>query len=73
MMGVHINVPYYMFGDNSSASNGVSIPQYKISNKHLGICYHVVREASLYGIWRVGFVKYNITDLITKILSGTAK
>jgi len=75
MLGVPILGPAYIFGDNKSVVNGASIPECKISKKHLGICYHAVREASAQGVWRVGFIKgkYNIADSLTKILSGTVK
>ena len=75
MMDVAINGPAYIFGYNMSVVNGASIPQWKISKKHPGICYHDVLEASVAGIWRLGFVKgkYKITDCLTKIISGNAK
>ena len=75
MMGVPINGPAYMFGDNKSVVSGAPILQYNISKKHLEICYCAIQEASSAVIWRVGFVKgkYNITDCLTKILLGTVK
>lgn len=75
MMGVPLSGPALMFGDNKSVVNGASIPEAKLNKKHLGICYHAVREASAAGVWKVGFVKgeYNIADSLTKILSGTQK
>ena len=75
MMGVPLGGPAVVFGDNKSVVNGASIPEAKLSKKHLGICYHAVREASAAKIWKVGFVKgkYNIANCLTKILSGTQK
>ena len=75
MLGVPLSGPTLIFGDNQSVVNGASIPECKINKKHLGICYHAVREASAAGIWRVGFIKgkYNIADSLTKILSATIK
>ena len=75
MMGVPIAGPAIVFGDNKSVVQGASIPESKLSKKHLGICYHAAREASAAGIWKVGFVKgkFNIANCLTKILSGTAK
>ena len=75
MMDVASNGPAYMIGYNMGVVNGASIPQWKISKKHPGICYHDVLEASAAGIWRLGFVKgkYKITDFLTKIISGNVK
>ena len=74
-MGVPIAGPAIVFGDNKSVVQGASVPESKLSKKHLGICYYASREASAAGIWKVGFVKgkYNIANCLTKILSGTAK
>ena len=38
------------------------------TKKHLGICYHAVREASVAGIWKVGFTKgiHNIANCTQK-------
>ena len=74
MLGVPIDGPAVVWCDNQTVVNGASVPEAKLSKKHLGICYHAVREASAAKIWQVGFVpgKYNIADCLTKILSGTA-
>ena len=42
-MGVLINEPEIVFGDNKSVVNGTSTPQSKLSKKHIGICYHYIR------------------------------
>ena len=75
MLGVPLAGPAIVFGDNKSVVNGASIPEAKLSKKHLGICYHAIREASAAGIWKVGFTKGadNIANCLTKILSGTQK
>ena len=75
MLGVPLAGPAVVFGDNKSVVNGASIPEAKLSKKHLGICYHAVREASAAGVWKVGFTKGvdNIANCLTKILSGTQK
>ena len=64
-----------MWCDNKSVANGAAVPEAKLNKKHLGICYHAVREASAAGIWMVGFThgKHNIADMLTKILSGFKK
>ena len=59
--------------DVGRADDCAKVPEAKLSKKHLGICYHAVREASAAKIWQVGFIKgkHNIADCLTKILSGT--
>ena len=75
MVGLPILGPACVWGDNKGVVNSASIPETRITKKHIGICYHVVREASAQGIWKVGFYNgvNNIVDCLTKILSGTAK
>ena len=75
MMGVPLDGPAVVWCDNKSVANGASVPEAKLNKKHLGICYHAVREASAAGLWMVGFThgKHNIADMLTKILSGFKK
>ena len=75
MMGVPIDGPAVVWCDNKSVANGAAVPEAKLNKKHLGICYHAVREASAAGVWMVGFThgKHNIADMLTKILSGIKK
>ena len=58
-----------------SVVNSASIPEYKLSKKHLGVCYHAVMEEYAAFIWKVGFVKvtHNIANCLTKNLYVTAK
>jgi len=73
MMGVPLDGPAVVWCDNQSVAKGAAVPEAKLNKKHLGICYHAVREASAAKIWQVGFIKgeHNIADCLTKILSGT--
>ena len=75
MLGVPLVGPAIVFGDNQSVVNGASIPENKLNKKHLGICYHAVREATAAGVWKVGFTKGvdNIANCLTKILTGAMK
>ena len=58
-----------------SVFNGDSNSHFKISKKHMIICYHGAREDLAAGIWRVWFVKgkHIIADFLTNILYGTTK
>ncbi len=73
VLGVPLTGPAVCWCDNQSVANGASIPENKLNKKHLGTCYHAVRETSAAGIWEVGFIKgeWNIADCLTKVLSGT--
>ena len=75
MMGIPIDGPAVVWCDNKTVVNSAAVSKVTLTKKHLGICYHAVREASAAGIWQVGFIKgmYNIADCLTKILSGTVK
>ena len=50
-MGVPIYEPDIVLGDNTIVLNGGSIPEPKLSKKHLGICYHTVGEEYAFEIW----------------------
>ena len=56
MLGVPIDGPAVVWCDNQSVANGAAVPEAKLNKKHLGICYHAVREASAAKIWQVGFI-----------------
>ena len=44
-MGVMIDVPTYVYGDNMSVIHNTSKPESVLKNKSNSICYHFVREA----------------------------
>ena len=45
MLGVPLDGPSYMFGDNLSVINSSSIPDDTLKKKHNALNYHRVREA----------------------------
>ena len=45
MMGVPIDGPTYIYGDNKSVVNNTSRPESTLKKKSNSICYHFVREA----------------------------
>ena len=53
---VSIDGPAVVWCDNQSVANGAAVPEAKLNKKHLGVCYHAVREASAAKIWQVGFI-----------------
>jgi hypothetical protein len=74
MMGIPIDGPAWMFGDNSSVITSSNIPHSNLNKRHNALSYHRVREAIaaeiLHFIHMDG--KYNPSDILTKFL-GWAK
>ena len=72
MMGIAINGPSYVYGDNKSVLINSSEPDSVLRKKSISIAYNFVREGSAADEWRVSYVdtKRNIADLLTKPLGG---
>jgi hypothetical protein len=71
MMGIPIDGPSWMFGDNQSVITSSNIPHSNLNKRHNALSYHRVREAIsaqiLYFIHIDG--KLNPSDVLTKFLS----
>ena len=72
MMGVPIDGPVNRFCDNDSVVKNVTNPASTLTKKHNAITYHKVRESVAADIQRIAYEpgKYNVADLLTKILVG---
>ena len=70
MMGVPIDGPSYVFGDNMSVLYNTSNPESTLKKKSNSIAYHLVRESAAMDELRTGYVKSedNYADLATKVL-----
>ena len=72
-LGVPVNEPSYMFGDNMSVVTNTTLPSSSLKKKHNAITYHRVREAIAAGI--LGFVHvkgdHNVADVLTKPVNTT--
>jgi hypothetical protein len=70
MMGVPLDGPSWMFGDNQSVINSSTIPQSSLNRCHNALSYHLVHECIaaeiIYFIHVKG--KFNPSNLFTKIL-----
>ena len=44
MMGIQLNRPAYIYGNNQSILSNTSFPESRLSKKHHDIVYHVVRK-----------------------------
>ena len=75
MMGVPIEGPTHMHGDDMSTMHNSQHPESQLKKKSNSICYHAVREAVAMGELLTGHVKTdeNPTDLLTKIVGGGQK
>ena len=69
-MGVKIDGPTYVYGDNMSVIHNTSKPESLLKNNSNYICYHFVREAvSMRGCLTTHVTTArNWADLLTKVL-----
>ena len=74
MMGVPIEGPTHMYGDNMSTTHNTQFPESQLKKKSDSICYHAVREAVAMGEL-TGHVKTdeNLADILTKVVVGGIK
>ena len=70
MMGVPVDGPNYVYGDNMSVIHNTSSPSSTLKKKSNQICYHAVRESVAMGESRTGHVdsKNNLADIATKLV-----
>ena len=72
MMGVELNGPGLMLGDNNSVVLNCTMPNSILKKKHAACNYHRVREAITGGAVILAHIPsdYNYADILTKPLSG---
>ena len=72
MLGVPLDGPALMLGDNMSVVLNTTVPSSALKKKHLGIGYHRVREAIAAKILRFAHVRSedNLADILTKPLAN---
>ena len=75
MMGVPLEGPTYIYGDNQSVINNTSKPESMLKKKSNSICYHFVREAVAMKECLTSHVPTlaNLADLLTKVLNGSKR
>ena len=75
MMGIQIDGPSYIYGDNMSVVHNTQCPESTLKKKSNQICYHAVRESVAMGESLIRFIssKENPADLATKIIPGGQK
>ena len=75
MMGIPVEGPAYIFGDNQSVLANSTNPDSTLKKKSQSIAYHLVREGVARGEWRTNYVNTNDNeaDLLTKQLPSGEK
>ena len=75
MMGITVEVPAYIEGDNQSVLANTTTPESTLKKKSQSIAYHFVREGAARGEWRTTYVNAheNEADLLTKQLPSGEK
>ena len=75
MMGIPVDGPAFIFGDNKSVLVNSSQPTSVLRKKSNSIAYHFVREGCATDEWRVTYVSTNdnVADLLTKPLGNGEK
>ena len=75
MMGIPVEGPAYIQGDNQSVLANTSIPDSTLKKKSQSIAYHYVREGCARDEWRTSYIStgLNTSDLLTKQLPSGDK
>ena len=75
MMGIKIDDPTYVYGDNMSVIHNTSKPESVLKKKSNSICYHFVRESVAMREFLTTHVPTarNWADLLTKFLFGNKR
>ena len=75
MLGIPVNGPALIAGDNQSVLANTTIPDSTLKKKSQSIAYHFVREGVARDEWRTAYVRseLNSSDLLTKQLPHSDK
>ena len=75
MMGVPIDSPAYVYGDNMSVIHNTQRPESMLKKKSNSICYHAVRESVAMNEILTGHIasEHNPADIATKLIPSGMK
>ena len=75
MMGIPVDGPTYIYGDNQSVLSNTTIPDSILKNKSQSIAYHFFREGVARDEWKTAYISTNDneSDLLTKVLPSGVK
>ena len=70
MMGIPLEHPCFVYGDNKSVLCNTTMPDSTLKKKHHSVAYHFVREGCARDEWRTTYmdIKDNCVDILTKNL-----
>ena len=74
-MGIPVDLPSYIFGDNQSVLANTTHPHSTLKKKSSSIAFHFVREGVAKNEWLTTYLntQHNPSDLLTKSLPGGEK
>ena len=74
MMGIPLDGPALMLGDNNSVVLNCTMPSSVLKKKHNACSYHMVRESIAAGILKFTHIpsEYNYADILTKALPSSS-
>lgn len=72
MMGIPVENPCFIYGDNQSVLWNTSVPESMLKKKSSSVAYHFVQEGVSCDKWRTAYIntKENPADIMTKILAA---
>jgi hypothetical protein len=72
MMGITVDEPAFVFGDNQLVLANSTAPSSTLKKKSNTIAYHFVREGCAREEWRTTYINTNdnVADLLAKPLAG---
>jgi len=75
MLGIPVDEPAFVFGDNKSVLANTTVPGSTIKKKMNSLSYHFIREGCAKDEWRTAYVNTheNCADLLTKPLPSGEK
>ena len=75
MLGIPVDEPAFVFGDNKSVLANTTVPGSTIKKKMNSLSYHFIREGCARDKWRTAYVNthLNCADLLTKTLPSGEK
>ena len=75
MMGIPVQDPTYVYGDNKSVLYNATLPESTLKKKSNSIAYHFVREGTAKDEWRIAYINThaNLSDIMTKAVPGGEK
>lgn len=70
MMGIPVENPCFVFGDNQSVLWNTTLPESTLKKKTQSVAYHYVREGGSADMWRTTYIntKLNPANILTKNL-----